>query len=225
MPSTPHPPRPASRPRRAARQLRRTVGSRSDPLVRPVDRARGRALLAAALGLLLALLTATGAALLAHRLTDRHAAADRARLHRVEAVLLTDPRHAAAAAGRRAGGYGNRADVEAAWTSPDGQPRTGTLTVPRTARTGDTVTAWVDGAGAPADAPATPTGLVVDAVCTGLFALVGLTGLVGGGLALRLRVLDRRAELAWQRSWARLEPGWSGRTSHHRPGPGGPPET
>ncbi|MFG3053141.1 hypothetical protein ACGFZP_19610 [Kitasatospora sp. NPDC048239] len=187
-----------------------------------MDRARGRALLAAALGLLLALLLAAGAALLAHRLTARHATADRARLHQVEAVLLTEPRHPAAG-GRRAGGYGNQGDAEAAWASPDGQARTGTLTVPRSARTGSTVTAWVDGAGAPADAPATVTGLVVDAVCTGLFAFGGLTGLVVGGLALRLRVLNRRADQEWQRSWARLEPGWSGRTSRH-PGPGGPPE-
>ncbi|MEV7777571.1 hypothetical protein [Kitasatospora sp. NPDC088351] len=221
MSSTPRPTRAASLPRRAGRHLRRALGARRDPLVRPLDRSRSRAWAAALLGLLLALSAAVGAALLSFHAADHDASADRARLHRVDAVLLTAARPGNAANSRWAGGYESRADVTVSWTYPDGQQHTGRAEAPRSATAGSTVTVWVDDDGGRADPPATRVGVAVEAVCTGLSGFAALAAALGGGLALRLRALDRRADQEWQRSWARLEPLWSGRGSRS---PGGPQE-
>ncbi|GAA2783813.1 hypothetical protein GCM10010441_05910 [Kitasatospora paracochleata] len=70
-----------------------------------------------------------------------------------------------------------------------------------------------------ADAPPSTADLVSDAVCFGLLVFGGLAVLTTCGLGHRLTVLDHRAEAAWQRYWAELEPVWTGRTSR-RPGNG-----
>ncbi|WP_031074335.1 hypothetical protein [Streptomyces sp. NRRL WC-3742] len=62
-------------------------------------------------------------------------------------------------------------------------------------------------------APTSAAHVTGDAVCVGLLTLVGLSVLVAAGLGRRLDTLDRRADQAWQHSWARLEPDWSGRAS------------
>ncbi|MFD9593753.1 hypothetical protein ACFWA9_13485 [Kitasatospora sp. NPDC059973] len=214
MSSTSGPVRPASLPRRAGRQLRQALGSHRSPLVRPLDRSRGRAWCTAALAILLALTAAVVGALLGYRTVGRDADADLARLRRVDAVVLSTDRHGAAVGSRSAGGYQGRVAAEATWTAPDGQWRTGTIEVHRTAVVGTTVPVWVDEAGLVTDPPTTRAGVAIEAVCVGLagFTVVG-AGVVAA-LALRLRTLDRRADLAWQRSWSRLEPLWSGRASH-----------
>ncbi|MFJ9949484.1 hypothetical protein [Kitasatospora sp. NPDC091207] len=214
MSSTPGPVRPASLPRRAGRQLRRAAGSRRDPLVRPLDRSRSRAWCAAVLGLLLTLAAGVGGALLGYQSVGRDTDADLARLRQVDAVVTGTGRHGAAVGSRAAGGYQGRVTAEAAWTAPDGQPRAGAVEVHRTALVGTTVTIWVDEAGRATDAPTTRAGLAIEAACVGLAGSALLGAAVLAALALRLRTLDRRADRAWQRSWARLEPLWSGRTSH-----------
>ncbi|MFJ3789387.1 hypothetical protein [Kitasatospora sp. NPDC090091] len=223
MSSTPRPPRPASPPRRAARQLRRAFGTRRhrlrEPLARPLDRSRSRARAAAALALLLALAVSVGGALLAHRATVRAAAADRARLKPVEATVLATEQPTATPGARWSGDYQERTTVRATWTAPDGQPHTGSVQVRRTVVAGSTVTLWVDRGGTPHDTPPSAVGLAVEAVCFGLAGFAALGTGVGGALALRLRVLDRRADRAWTRSWAHHEPLWSGRTASS---PGGP---
>ncbi|MGV9263061.1 Rv1733c family protein [Kitasatospora sp. NPDC003701] len=221
MSSTPGPVRPASLPRRAGRQLRRASGTDRDPLVRPLDRSRSRAWCAALLGLLLGLTAAVGGALLGYQTVGRDADADLARLRQVDAVVTGTGRHGAAVGSRAAGGYQGRVAAEATWTGPDGRPRTGTVEVHRTAVVGATVTIWVDEAGLVTDAPTTRAGVAVEAACAGLAGFTAVGAAVVGALALRLRALDRRAERAWQRSWTRLEPLWSGRTSRS---PGGAQE-
>ncbi|AUY52943.1 hypothetical protein [Streptomyces sp. CB01881] len=223
MSSTPRRPRPASLPRRAGRKLRRVFGARGDAsvrtLVRPLDRSRSRARTATLLGVLLTLAAAVTAALLGYRATARDAAADRARLHPVVAVIRSVDHPSATTSGRRTGGYRNQLPAEAAWTAPDGQPRTGTIEVRHTAVAGSAITLWVDRAGTPATPPTTRSSLVIDAVCAGLAGFLTVTTVLVGALALRLRVLNRRADLAWEESWARHEPRWSGRTTSS---PGGP---
>ncbi|MDH6711294.1 hypothetical protein P3T27_008052 [Kitasatospora sp. MAA19] len=209
-------PRPASRPPRTGRRLRRAFGARHEPLVRPVDRARARAWLLATVGALLALALATAAALLSYHATEPRADSDRLRLHRVDAVVLTLPDHGSATGGRFGGGYGNRADVEASWTYPDGHPHTGTVQAPRSAVTGSVVPVWVDPAGAVSDPPTNRATLAVSAACTGAGGLLALLALLALALRLRLHTLDRRCDEDWTRDWARLEPLWSGRAGHRQ---------
>ncbi|WP_405359077.1 hypothetical protein OG535_07605 [Kitasatospora sp. NBC_00085] len=235
MSSTPRPARPGSLPRRVGRELRRALGARPAasarpldgpfgraldlPLDRPLDRSRSRARLAAALGVLLALVAAVAGALLGYQATTRAAAAARARLHPVDAVVQSVDRPGATTSARRTGGYQNLLTAEATWTAPDGQPRTGAIEVRRTTTAGSTVALWLDGAGTPTAPPMTRNGLIADAVCAGLAGFLAVATALGGALALRLRVLDRQADRAWEESWARHEPRWSGRTTSS---PGGP---
>ncbi|MET8702858.1 hypothetical protein ABZW10_28965 [Kitasatospora sp. NPDC004723] len=218
MSSSPRSARTASLPRRAGRHLRRALGrhrtvQRREPLARPVDRARSRAWLVAGLALVVGLAGVVTAAVLGYRAAGRTAEAERGRLHRTEALVLGKLRTEETGAGRWSGGYQKRTDTSVSWTAPDGLARTGTVEIPRSTASGSTIVLWVDDAGLPATAPATRVGLTVGAVCTGLAGSASLAALVGGVLALRLRVLDRRAHRGWERSWARWEPRWSGRTS------------
>ncbi|MER6302367.1 hypothetical protein ABT247_22795 [Kitasatospora sp. NPDC001539] len=216
MPSTPRPARPASLPQRTGRQLRRAFGARHEPLARPLDRARARAWLLALLGGLLALaVSVTGALLLYHSSAPR-AAADRIRLHRVDAVVAVIPDHGAAAGSRFAGGYDTLVNVEAAWSYPPGTAHTGTVEAPRTAVPGAVVPIWVDPRGNATTPPVNRAALAVSAACTGTGALLVLLGLLVVALRLRLHALDRRADAAWAAGWARLEPLWSGRAGHRR---------
>ncbi|MFI2611738.1 hypothetical protein [Kitasatospora sp. NPDC018619] len=216
MSSTPRPARPAPPPRRAGRGLRRALGARHEPLARPVDRARARAWLCAALGALLALALCAGASLLLYRATAHQADADRARLHRVDAVVRAVPDRTTTAGSRLTGGYSNQLDVDAAWTAPDGTQRVGTVQAPHSAVTGSRIPVWVEPDGTVTAAPAARAALAVSAACTGAGALLVLLALLTLALRLRLQTLDRRAEAAWTTEWARLEPLWSGRAGHRR---------
>ncbi|MEV6975607.1 hypothetical protein [Kitasatospora sp. NPDC093806] len=220
MSSTPRPARTASPTQRTGRRLRRALGSRRavnrrEPLARPVDRARSRAWLAAALALVVGLAGVVTAAVLGYRSAGRTAETERGRLHRIEALVLgkATPTEEPSGSGRWSSGYERRVDTSVAWTAPGGDARTGTIEAPRATPTGSTVTLWVDDAGRPVTPPATRVGLTVGAVCAGLAGAVTLATLVGAALALRLRALDRRAARDWERSWAHWEPRWSGRTS------------
>ncbi|MFJ9446040.1 hypothetical protein ACIRRH_29910 [Kitasatospora sp. NPDC101235] len=216
MSSTPRPARPASLPRRTGRRLRRALGARHEPLVRPLDRSRARAWLSAVLGAVLALALTVGGSLLLYRSTAARADADRDRLRQVDAVVRNIPDRTAATGSRFAGGYSDRVDVDAAWTAPDGTQHLGTVQAPHSAVIGNRVPVWVDPAGAVSDPPANRVALAVSAACTGAGALLILLALLTLALRVRLHTLDRRAETAWTADWARLEPLWSGRAGHRR---------
>ncbi|MFD8788444.1 hypothetical protein [Kitasatospora sp. NPDC059599] len=211
MSSAPRPTRPASLPRRTGRQLRRALGARHEPLVRPLDRSRARAWLLAAFGAVLTVALSVVGALLLYRGAAPQAAAERTRLQRVDAVVRGVPDRGAATGGRFAGGYRNRTDVDVAWTAPDGTPRSGIVQAPDAATAGGRVPIWIDRAGNASAPPVDRAALAVSAACTGIGTLLTLLALVVLVLRLRLHALDRRAESAWADAWARLEPRWSGR--------------
>ncbi|MEV7598542.1 hypothetical protein AB0O91_14290 [Kitasatospora sp. NPDC089797] len=215
MSSTPRPARPASLPRRTGRQLRRAFGARHEPLARPLDRSRARAWLFAVVGGLLTIALSVGGALLLFRTTAPRADEDRARLHRVEAVVTGGTDHGAVNS-RFTGGYGNRTDAPASWSYPGGTPHTGVVEAPRSAVAGTVVPIWVDPDGNAAAPPVERAALAVSAGCTGAGALLTLSALLVLLLRLRLHTLDRRAEAEWTSGWARLEPLWSGRAGHRR---------
>ncbi|GAA1222223.1 hypothetical protein GCM10009665_10560 [Kitasatospora nipponensis] len=140
-----------------------------------------------------------------------------ARLHRVDAIVLTPARRATATAAVGRTGY----QAKAAWTDPAGQQDTGTVDVTRHALPGSTVSIRVTDAGRLAAPPASAADLVGDAACFGLLTLGCLSVLVASGLGLRLHFLARTAARGWQDSWARTEPVWTGR-SLRGPGTHGP---
>ncbi|WP_405015794.1 hypothetical protein OHV05_00825 [Kitasatospora sp. NBC_00070] len=191
------------------RHLRRALGFERNGLSRPLDRARSRALLLGALGLALATLVGTAAALVELGSGQRRATAAAVGLHQVDAVVRTPARRADAGATLSRTGY----RAEAAWTSPAGQDRSGTIVLTRPAAPGATTRIWVGDTGALATAPPSATDVAVGAGVAGLFTLGGLSVLVAAGLGLRLRSLDRAATDDWQQDWARLEPIWTGRSS------------
>ncbi|CAM5691405.1 hypothetical protein ACIG0C_10235 [Kitasatospora aureofaciens] len=214
MSSTSRPARPASLPRRTGRGLRRAFGARHEPLARPLDRARARAWLLTVLGGFLATALAVGGALLFYRSTAPQADADRARLHRVDAVVTAATEHGVTTGSRFSGGYGSRVDAEASWTYPGATRHTGIVQAPRAATTGTVVPIWVDPAGNASTPPVDRGALAVSAACTGTGALLTLFAFLAFALRLRLNVLDHRAEAEWTAGWARLEPLWSGRAGN-----------
>ncbi|MFJ9692015.1 hypothetical protein [Kitasatospora sp. NPDC101183] len=213
MSSTPRPARPASPPRRIGRRLRRAFGARHEPLVRPLDRSRSRAWLFALLGAVLAVTLSTGGALLSFRTSAAQADRTQGGLHQVDALVLDSPDHGAA--GGRFSGYNTRVPVSASWSYPAGTPHTGTVDAPRQVLGGTLLPIWVDRAGNPASAPIDRPALAVGAACIGTGAFLCAVALIALALRLRLQALARRADRAWTASWARHEPLWSGRASHH----------
>ncbi|MFF2145795.1 hypothetical protein [Kitasatospora sp. NPDC058190] len=214
MASTHRPARPDSPPAPPCGHLRRALGLERNPLGRALDRARSRAVVLTALGIALAALLGTGAAVIHLADGRRQAEATAARLHRVEASVQGSVRKAESTVVGGKAVY--RAD--AAWTYPGNQRNTGSIDVPRTTGPGAVVRIWVDQNGRPATAPPSTADLVADAVFLGLFLFGLLSVLASAGLCARLRALDHRADRAWTRSWARSEPVWSGRAprgNHH----------
>ncbi|MFD4660649.1 hypothetical protein ACFWP2_34125 [Kitasatospora sp. NPDC058444] len=193
--------------RRRRDHLRRAFGRDGNPLVRPIDRSRSRVLLLTALGIGLALLFGAGAAADRFASVRHRESTTAARLHDVQAVTL------APAQRRIDPGTGRtRYEAEAAWTSPDGRGTTGTVSVPGSTATGSAVGIRVDDTGRPVPPPPGTIRAAADAACLGFLAFGGLTTLLIAGLSIRLMLLDRRADEAWQRSWSSFEPRWSGRT-------------
>ncbi|MEU8517292.1 hypothetical protein AB0C76_37795 [Kitasatospora sp. NPDC048722] len=188
--------------------LRQALGKDRNPMARPLDSSRSRALVLAVLGIGLAVLGGAGAAAADFAVVRHQASVTAARLHQVQAAVLTPARRQSGA-----GSGGWRYAADAAWSYPAGQRTTGDVPVPGGTAAGTTVGIWVDDTGHSVAPPPGPAAVAAKAACLGLFLLGGLGVLVVASLGIRLDILDRRADLAWQHSWALLEPVWSGRAS------------
>lgn len=172
-----------------------------NPLRRRSDRAE-----TALLGLLLAVFLA-GAAFAAHAAgswayatSTREAHAQQAREHQVKATLLQDALAWTVYA---------TPDVQARWRGPDGQVRTGAVSVPGGAKAGTTVTVWTDHAGQLTEPPLQHPQVVSRAQLAEGSAVGGLavTLIVTGWLAHRS--LDRRRLAAWDADWLATGPRWT----------------
>ncbi|MFH9352838.1 hypothetical protein [Kitasatospora sp. NPDC017646] len=187
--------------------LRQSFRRDGNPLVRPIDRSRSRALLLTALGIGLALLCSAGAATADFASVRHRDSVTATRLHGVQAVALTPAqRRIEAGTGR------TRYEADAAWTSPDGHNTTGTVAVPGNTVAGSAVGVQVDDTGRPVPSPPGTIHTAAEAAGLGLLIFGGLAALLIAGLNIRLMVLDHRADQVWQHSWVLFEPLWSGRT-------------
>jgi len=180
-----------------------TLQGRGNPLRRPAGRNEARLIV----GLLVIFLPASPlvAVLGAHlsyaaSLRDMHAQRS---WHEVTATLMQNA----------AGSSATTGDVwapvaEARWTAPDGRARHGILAVDGSARAGQHITIWVDGAGRPAMSPIPKIGAVLSAVTIGLAAAGFLALLlILAGWLVRL-ALNRRRLADWDTGWSTVEPRW-----------------
>jgi hypothetical protein len=175
-----------------------------NPLRRGSDRAE-----TAVLGVLLAAFLAS-APFAAHAAGNwtyarsaREAQTQQAALRQVPATLLQ-----AATPWATSGGG---AEVQARWKAPDGQVRTGQVSVGSTAPAGSTVTVWVDQSGQVADSPLQHYQVTGRAVIAQVLAVSALAiALIIIGLAARW-ALDRRRLAAWDAEWLATERRWSSR--------------
>lgn len=99
----------------------------------------------------------------------------------------------------------------AQWTMPDGGQHTGLVRADPYQPAGTEVSIWVDTAGKPTAAPATPAeattqaALLVGLAALGFAVAIGMT-------ARRTAAADRRRRYAAiDREWAQVEPEWTGR--------------
>jgi hypothetical protein len=185
-------------------------GQRPDrnPLRRRSDRAE-----TAMLGVLLAAFLA-GAPFAAHLAgswtyagSAREQQAQRATLRQVPATLLQAVPNGA--------GYANMPgaapEVNARWTAPDGQVRTGQLYVPGGGAAGSTVMVWVNQAGQLTDPPLQSYQVASRADLNESLAVAALAGaLIVVGMLGRW-ALDKRRLAAWGADWLATGPRWSSR--------------
>lgn len=204
MPST----RRTRSPRASGRHLRRAFGAERNELARPLDRARSRALLLAALAAGLAALLGAACAWADFASAQGRTAAAASHLHRTDAVLLAPAQATDADLGTVV-----RFKATATWTYPGDRHHTGAVPVSWKASSGASVRIWVGDSGRLSAAPSSMTRLVAHAMYVGLLVLGCLSVLTASCLGLRLVRLNRRARTAWQRSWAEVEPVWTGRGS------------
>jgi hypothetical protein len=179
-----------------------TLQSAGNPLRRPVDRKEARLIVGLLVIFLLASpLVAVLGARLSYAASFRDMHAQRS-WREVTATLVENATDLSATSGAWS------PVAEARWTAPDGRARHGILAVDGSARAGQHLTIWVDGAGQPALSPMPKIGAVLGAVTVGLSMpafLALLLTLVG--LLIRL-ALNRRRLADWETEWDTVEPRW-----------------
>jgi hypothetical protein len=180
-----------------------TLQGRGNPLRRPVDRKEAR--LIAGL-MVIFLLAAPLVAVLGTRLSyaasvrDMHAQRS---WREVTATLVENATDSSATTGDAWAPV-----AEARWTAPDGHARHGILPVDGSARAGQHITIWVDGAGQPTMSPIPKIGAVLSAATIGLAAPSFLALLlILAGWIVRL-ALNRRRLADWESEWNTVEPRW-----------------
>jgi len=179
-----------------------TLQGQGNPLRRPVDRKEARLIAGLLVIFLLAgpLVAALGAHL-SYAASLRAMRAQRS-WREVTATLVENATDLSATSGAWAPA------AEARWTAPDGRARHGVLAVDGSARAGQHITIWVDGAGQPTLSPTPRIGAVLSAVTVGLSAPAFLALLlILAGCLVRL-ALNRRRLADWESEWNTVEPRW-----------------
>ncbi|MFG2307877.1 hypothetical protein ACGFS9_04180 [Streptomyces sp. NPDC048566] len=138
------------------------------------------------------------------------AAAQRAALRPVRAVLLADTPRAVPAA---PGGARRSVPAPVRWTGSDGRPRTDLTRVPWGTRGGAVIDVWTDARDRIVRAPAGASAVCQRAVAVGLSTMVGAALAVWIACSRLRRSAERRRLDAWAREWALTEPGWTRRTA------------
>ena len=180
-----------------------TLQGRGNALRRPVDRKEARLIAGLLVIFLLAspLVAVLGAHLsYAASLRDMHAQRS---WRAVTATLVENATDSSATTGDTWAPV-----AEARWIAPDGRARHGILAVDGSARAGQHITIWVDGAGQLVMSPMPRIGAVLSAVTVGL-AMPGFLALllILAGWLVRL-ALNRRRLADWESEWNTVEPRW-----------------
>ncbi|MGW1660630.1 Rv1733c family protein [Streptomyces microflavus] len=102
-----------------------------------------------------------------------------------------------------------RVPVMAAWSAPDGTPRTGEVTTaPGAGEPGSPVRIWTDGAGLPVPPPMSPGAARTHALLGGFGAFLLAAGAVEAGRRLAVAGLVRRRYALLDQEWATAGPDW-----------------
>jgi hypothetical protein len=180
-----------------------TLQDRGNLLRRPVDRKEGRVIAGL---LVIFLITSPLVALLSAHLSYAASARQMHAQRSWREVTATLVQNATDSATTTGGAWAPVA--EARWTAPDGHQRLGAIAVDGSARAGQHITMWVDGAGQPTMSPVPRIGAVLSAVTVGLAmpAFLALL-LILAGWIVRL-TLNRRRLADWESEWNAVEPRW-----------------
>ncbi|MET9881828.1 hypothetical protein ABZZ20_01465 [Streptomyces sp. NPDC006430] len=193
--------------------LHRLLDRRTNELRRSADRIRGHWLAVLALSPLVAVLCAIAVGLAVWQAESRTAQAEALHRHQVSATTVGEADRALPLRFNST----PLAMARTTWEYPASHRHTNSVAVPAGTPVGGTVKVWVDDAGQVAPAPRASGELASTAVATGAGAF-GVVVLAAGGLVwLRLRSVEARSLVQWDREWECVEPRWSGRT---RRGPG-----
>jgi len=178
---------------------------RRNPLWRPSDSLRSRLRVLLVVGLLASVGLSAGLAVARYR-DDRAAELRRdARLHSVQAVILTAPGRAPAndpAAG---------ATAQVRWDGQGGTVHQATLAVPDGAAVGARIQLWLDSTGKVSAAPVTAGASAASAVFLGTLVLLAAAGLVTGTHSAIRTWADHTDDHHWEQDWRLFEPTWSHR--------------
>jgi hypothetical protein len=194
--------------RRLRTHLRRAAGREPNPLLRRADRARSCLVLLGLLAIVTVLALCWLPGLIVQQMEHAETARQAPHRHQVTAVAVTDsiasddPQPFAGATGYQ---------TALGWTYPAGHPHRLAVETPQAERTGAATKLWVDDNGAPVPPPRTASDITMDAMWTSGSALLGEAMLGVGLVAVCRAALHRRAQLAWEREWAQVEPRWTGR--------------
>ena len=180
-----------------------TLQGRGNPLRRPVDRREARVITSL---LVIFLIAAPLVAVLGVHLSYAASLREMHVQRSWREVTATLVENATDSSATTSGAWAPVA--EASWTAPDGHARHGILPVDGSARAGQHVTIWVDGAGQPTMSPMPRIGAMLSAATVGLSAPAFLALLlILAGWIVRL-VLNRRRLADWETEWNAVEPRW-----------------
>ncbi|WP_051939765.1 Rv1733c family protein [Phaeacidiphilus oryzae] len=187
---------------------RRAAGRDPNPLIRRADRVRSGLVLIGVLTVVALLALCWLPGLLVRDFENAETAQQAPHRHRISAVAVADsaPSDAPQPFSGTAG-Y----ETELGWTYPAGTPHRLLVETSDAQRAGTRTQLWVDDSGRPVPPPRTQSDITVDALWTSGSTLLAEAMLGVAAVTVGRAVLHRRAQRAWEREWAQVEPRWTGR--------------